>query len=136
LICTRAAAAQYSKAPSYWSNVRESLRQVGDLEIDDTGLATGGLLVRHLVMPEGVENAKGGLSFLAEDISRETFVNVMAQYRPHYKAKTEARYEDIGRGITPEEYRAVLDHARQVGLKRIEYDPAMADEGTGGLLGW
>ena len=60
----------------------------------------------------------------------------MAQYRPHYKAASEERYEDISRGITSEEYRAVLDHAREVGLERLEYDPAMADEGTGGLLGW
>jgi putative pyruvate formate lyase activating enzyme len=135
-----AAAATYSKAPGYWSNVRESLRemhrQVGDLALDDTGLATGGLLVRHLVMPEGVENAKGVLSFVAEELSTNTFVNVMAQYRPHYRAKSEERYEEINRRITPEEYRAVLDHAREVGLERVEYDPAMADEGTGGHLGW
>jgi putative pyruvate formate lyase activating enzyme len=130
LICTRAAAAQYSRAPGYWSNVTESLR---DLEVDDTGLATGGLLVRHLVMPEGVENAKG--VFLAEELSEETFVNVMAQYRPHYKAESDDRYEEINRRITPEEYRAVLDYAREVGLERIEYDPAMADDGTNGLLG-
>jgi putative pyruvate formate lyase activating enzyme len=60
----------------------------------------------------------------------------MAQYRPHYRAKSEERYEEINRRITPEEYRAVLDHAREVGLERVEYDPAMADEGTGGHLGW
>jgi putative pyruvate formate lyase activating enzyme len=117
-------------------SLREMHRQVGDLEVDDTGLATGGLLVRHLVMPEGVENAKGVLSFLAEELSEETFVYVMAQYRPHYKAESDDRYEDINRRITPEEYRAVLNHAREVGLERIEYDPALADDGTNGLLGW
>ncbi|MDX1745597.1 MAG: radical SAM protein, partial [Halobacteriales archaeon] len=121
-----ALAATYSKAPGYWSNVQDSLRemhrQVGDLAVDDAGLATGGLLVRHLVMPEGVENAKGVLSFVAEEIGRDTFVNVMAQYRPYYRAASDARYEEIARGITPGEYRAVLDHAREVGLERIEYD--------------
>jgi len=88
-----AAAATYSKAPGYWSNVtdspREMHRQVGDLRVDDSGLATGGLFVRHLVMPNHVENAKGVLTFLAEEIGPETFVNVMAQYRPHYEARTE-----------------------------------------------
>ncbi|WP_142860706.1 radical SAM protein [Salinigranum halophilum] len=132
-----AAAAKYSKAPGYWSNIKGSLRemhrQVGDLEIDDNGLATGGLLVRHLVMPGHVENAQGVLSFIAEEISTNTVVNVMAQYRPYYKATTEERYEQINRPITPEEYQAVLDHARDVGLERIEYDPNMADEKHGWL---
>lgn len=117
------AAATYSKAPNYWENVRESLRemhrQVGDLRIDDTGLATGGLLVRHLVMPNHVENAKRVLEFVAEEISTNTYVNVMAQYRPHYKAKSEAFYEEIDRPITNAEYEEVVDHAREVGLERL-----------------
>ena len=125
------AAASYSKAPGYWSKVRESLRemhrQVGDLAVDARGLATGGLLVRHLVMPGHVENARGVLSFLAEEISRDTFVNLMAQYRPHYQAASADRYEEIGRPITREEYQSVLDHARAVGLERVEYDPGMGD---------
>lgn len=131
-----AAAARYSKAPEYWSNGTESLRemhrQVGDLEIDDTGLATSGLLVRHLVMPGHVENARGVLTFLAEEISRETFVNVMGQYRPAYKAQSTDRYSEINRRVTPEEYRSVLDHAREVGLERIEYDPVMAGRSDAG----
>jgi len=132
-----AAAATYSKAPGYWSNVTDSLRemhrQVGDLRVDDAGLATGGLLVRHLVMPNHVENAKGVLTFLAEEISPETFVNVMAQYRPHYEARTEERYAEIGRRVTPAEYREVLEHARALGLERIEYDPEMVGDGGGFL---
>lgn len=132
------AAARYSKAPNYWTNVRESLhemhRQVGDLAVDLTGLATDGLLVRHLVMPNYVENAKNVLSFLAEEISDRTFVNLMAQYRPHYRAVSEDRYEDINRRITPGEYRAVLSHARAVGLERIEYDSALVSD-NGGSLG-
>jgi putative pyruvate formate lyase activating enzyme len=135
-----ALAAKYSKAPGYWSNIRDSLRemhrQVGDLAIDDAGLATGGLLVRHLVMPGGVDNARGVLSFVAEELGTETFVNVMAQYRPYYEATTEERYEEINRRITPEEYRAVLEHAREVGLERIEYDPAMTEERAGGFPWW
>ena len=126
------AAARYSRAPSYWSNVKASLvemhRQVGDLDVDADGLATGGLLVRHLVMPGLVDNATDVLTFLAEEISRETFVNVMGQYRPAYKARSTERYEEIDRRITSAEYRSVIDHAREVGLERVQYDPAMAGE--------
>ena len=123
-----AAAATYSKAPNYWTNVRDSLRemhrQVGELELDADGLATGGLLVRHLVMPNHVESARRVLTFVAEELSTETYVNVMAQYTPYYEANTEDRYAEIGRGITREEYRAVVDHARDVGLRRVETDEA------------
>ncbi len=119
-----AAAARYSKTPGYWTNVRESLaemhRQVGDLRIED-GLATRGLLVRHLVMPGHVDGARRLLDFLAEELSAETYLNLMAQYRPHHLAR-EDRYAEIGRPITGEEYRAVVDHAREVGLTRIEAD--------------
>ncbi|WP_265108476.1 radical SAM protein [Halosolutus halophilus] len=129
-----AAAATYSKAPNYWSNVTDSLRemhrQVGDLELADTGLATGGLLVRHLVMPNHVESAKRVLTFVAEEISEATFVDVMAQYRPYYKAKDEEFYEEISRPITAEEYDEVVDHAREVGLERLTLDRSMlADRG-------
>ena len=119
------AAAKYSRAPNYWSNVRESLaemhRQVGNLEIED-GLATGGLLVRHLLMPNHVENAKGVLTYVAEELSTETYVNLMAQYRPYYRARTEERYEEINRRVTRKEYREVVDHGRDVGLERLEID--------------
>ncbi len=121
-----AAAAKYSKAPNYWTNVQDSLRemhrQVGDLELGSDGLATEGLLVRHLVMPNHVESATRVLTFLAEELSTETYVNVMAQYTPYYEAASEARYEEIGRTITGEEYRAVVDHAHEAGLTRVETD--------------
>jgi putative pyruvate formate lyase activating enzyme len=132
-----AAAATYSKAPGYWSTVQASLRemnrQVGDLAVDDTGLATGGLLIRHLVMPDHVENATDVLSFLAEEISEDTFVNLLAQYRPQYKASTEDRYGDIDRRVTPAESRAVVDHAREVGLERLEFDAGMLRETGSGF---
>ncbi|AXR81470.1 radical SAM protein [Natrarchaeobaculum sulfurireducens] len=133
------AAAMYSKAPNYWETVQESVRemhrQVGDLRLDDTGIATGGLLVRHLVMPNHVENAERILEFLAEELSEETFVNVIAQYQPYYKAKTEERYADIGRPITPEEYEAVIAYACEVGLERLSLDASMLERRSG-LLGY
>ncbi len=126
------AALRYSKAPEYWENnkasLREMHRQVGDLEIDENGLARSGLLIRHLLMPNHVQNAKDVLTFLATEISEETYVNLMSQYRPHYEVRTEDRYEEIDRRITPAEYQAVLSHARSIGLKRVDYDPAMGGE--------
>lgn len=122
-------AALYSKAPGYWSNIKESLRemhrQVGDLRIDGVGLATGGLLVRHLVMPNHVENAKRVMEFIAEEISKDSFVDVMAQYQPYYKAKTEDFYDEISRQITREEYAEVVEHARDIGLERLYLDQSM-----------
>ncbi|MFB6152485.1 MAG: radical SAM protein [Haloarculaceae archaeon] len=121
-----AAAAEYSKAPDYWEVTRESLRkmhrQVGDLTTDADGLATGGILVRHLVMPGHVENAKGVLAFLAAEISYDTYVNLLGQYRPDYEVPDSDRYGDIDRRVSPEEYREVVEHAREVGLERVEYD--------------
>lgn len=130
-------AALYSKAPRYWENVQDGLRemhrQVGDLRMDEKGLATGGLLIRHLVMPEHVESAKGVMEFIAEEISKDSFVDIMAQYQPYYKAKTEEFYSEINRPITTDEYREVVEHARSVGLERLYLDESMlADDG--GLL--
>ena len=118
-------AALYSKAPGYWSNIQESLkemhRQVGDLRIED-GLATGGLLVRHLVMPNHVESGKRVLEFAAEEVSKDTYVNLMAQYQPYYKARTEDFYSDIGRQIIREEYDQLVEHGRELGLRRLRID--------------
>lgn len=117
-------AAEYSKAPRYWSNVKESLRemyrQVGDLRLDSSGLATSGLLVRHLVMPNHVENSKGVVDFVAE-LSEETYLNVMGQYRPEHLALTEDRYAEISRSLRSDEYGEVVGYARDR-LERVEYD--------------
>ena len=120
-------AALYSKAPNYWDTNREALRemhhQVGDLQIDEDSLATQGLLVRHLVMPGYVENAKSILEFLHQEISPDTYVNIMGQYTPYYKAASEDRYYEINRRVSQEEYREVVEYARDLGLSRIETNP-------------
>lgn len=118
-------AAVYSKAPGYWSNVQETLhemhRQVGDLTIEN-GLATGGLLVRHLVMPHHIESGKRVLEFIADELSKNTYVNLMAQYQPYYKAKTEEFYSDIARPITGAEYDELVAYGRDLGLSRLQVD--------------
>lgn len=118
-----AAAKTYSKTPGYWDRIQSSLRemhrQVGDLTVDDSGIAQSGLLVRHLVMPNHVESAKAVLTFLATELSRDTYVNIMSQYRPAHLARESERYADIDRSVTAAEYDAVVEYADEVGLHRI-----------------
>jgi putative pyruvate formate lyase activating enzyme len=97
--------------------LREMHRQVGDLEIDEAGVALRGLLVRHLVMPGGVAGTEEVMRFLAAEISRDTYVNVMDQYHPRWEAnKTPA----INRRITRGEYEQALEAARKAGLHRLD----------------
>lgn len=121
-----AAARKYSKAPEYWAAVKPALRemhrQVGDLELDEHGVATTGMLVRHLVMPGFVDNSKQVIDFIAEEISRDTYLNLMAQYRPAYKVGQFDRYQEINRGITDEEYRSVVEYAESRGLRNLDVD--------------
>jgi putative pyruvate formate lyase activating enzyme len=114
-----AAAEKYSDAPNYTkimkAAIREMHRQVGPLEIDDGGVAVRGLLVRHLVLPEGLAGTSEVVRFLAEEVSPETYLNVMAQYRPCYKAHN---YPELSRPITLREYAEAVNLARVAGLDR------------------
>ncbi len=96
--------------------IREMHRQVGDLVLDERGIARRGLIVRHLVLPEGLAGTAEVMRFLAEEISRDTYVNVMAQYRPEYRAW---EYPPLRRRITMEEYRQAVELARAAGLYRL-----------------
>ncbi len=102
---------------AYDCRVDRTAGEIGACNVDDTAYVSA-YFDHH-----GEEDV---LSFVAEAISRDTFVNVMAQYRPYYTATSDDRYEEISRRITPTEYREVVAHARAAGLERIEYDPAMA----------
>jgi len=82
-------------------------RQVGDLQVEN-GLATRGLLVRHLVLPNGLAGSFEIIDFLAKEISSSTAINVMNQYRPCYKAFSHLR---INRHVSLEEIEAVRDYA-------------------------
>jgi len=93
--------------------LREMLDQVGHLEMDDEGIAVQGLLVRHLVLPNYLDNSKRCLRFLA-DLSPDTFVSIMAQYSPQYKA---SNYPGINRALTEDEYNKVTDYAFGLGLE-------------------
>ncbi len=95
-------------------------QQVGDLEIDGSGLAYRGLLIRHLVLPGQLADTREIVQFLARKISTDTSINLMAQYRPAHRAHACATEEfPIGRRITPQEYQAALRIARAAGLHRF-----------------
>jgi putative pyruvate formate lyase activating enzyme len=97
--------------------VKEMHRQVGDLELDEHGLARRGLLVRHLVLPEGLAGSGEVFRFLAQEISPNTYLNIMDQYRPAYRA---AEYPPLDRPLRPEEYQKAVELARKAGLKRLD----------------
>ena len=114
-------AREFAQAPDYpevnFMAVKEMHRQVGDLRLDKEGVATRGLLVRHLVLPGGLAGTQKVVRFIARDVSQNTYINIMAQYRPYYKA---VGHPQLGRGITVKEYQAALDMARTAGLARIQ----------------
>ncbi len=111
----------YSKIPNYpqanQAAVREMHRQVGDLHLDQNGLATRGLLVRHLVLPHNLAGTENVVQFLAEQISTDTYLNLMDQYRPAYNAQ---RFPKLKRRTTQQEYQAAVDMAHAAGLHRLD----------------
>jgi putative pyruvate formate lyase activating enzyme len=103
------------------SAIREMHRQVGDLVLDENGIAVRGLLVRHLVMPGQDAETAQILRFLATDLSRDTFVNIMDQYRPA-GAVDHRHFPTIDRRPTHEEIRGAYHQAREVGLHRFDHE--------------
>ena len=97
--------------------VKEMYRQVGDLTIDTGGVATRGLLVRHLVLPEGLAGTADVVQFLATEISPHTYLNVMDQYRPCHQAHTRP---PLDRPLTRQEYQQAVDLALAAGLTRLD----------------
>lgn len=97
--------------------VLEMHRQVGDLILDESGIAVRGLLVRHLVMPNGIAGTESVLSFIAGTISADTYVNVMDQYRPCGNATGDPL---INRRITAAEFAAAIRAAERAGLRRLD----------------
>lgn len=113
-------AEKYSKAREYSTfaklALKEMHRQVGDLLLSE-GIALKGLLVRHLVLPNNLAGSDEILRFISEEISKETYINIMDQYRPCFQAY---KYEELNRRITKEEYEEAVNKALRYGLKRID----------------
>ncbi|THB70864.1 MAG: radical SAM protein [Desulfovibrio sp.] len=114
----------YCRAKDYPERTRvalkEMFRQVGDLHLDDRGIAVSGLLVRHLVMPEDQAGTHDWMGFLAQEISPGTYVNIMDQYRPCGRAAASSQWPELNRAITPEEYQAALAAAKEAGITRLD----------------
>jgi putative pyruvate formate lyase activating enzyme len=91
-------------------------RQVGDLAMDEEGTALRGLLVRHLVLPGGLAGTGEVVRFIAEEISQDTYINIMDQYHPCYHA---FGHPPLDRRPTGEEFQEALRMAREAGLTRI-----------------
>jgi putative pyruvate formate lyase activating enzyme len=116
-----AMAKKYSGAENYPEVARAALkemhRQVGDLLTDKRGIAMRGLLVRHLVLPEGIAGTAEIVKFIAQEISKNTYINIMDQYHPCFKAFD---HPLLNRRITAKEYTEALDMAIKAGIKRID----------------
>jgi putative pyruvate formate lyase activating enzyme len=112
-------AKKFSKAPDYFPVIKEVVKkmhqQVGDLQVNTKGIAQRGLLIRHLVLPNGLAGSEKVLKFIAEKISVNAYVNVMSQYRPEGKAHN---YEKLNRPPNHEEFTKVINIATKLGLTR------------------
>lgn len=113
-----ATAGRYSHAPDYFSAataaILEMYRQVGTLTFDEEGMARGGLLIRHLLLPGQLKAACRVLDWIRDNLPRETYISLMAQYVPVWKA---GRCPEINRPITAAEYEALLDYFDALGLE-------------------
>ena len=111
-------ARKYSSAPDYFEIMKKALkemhRQVGDLVTDKIGVARSGLIVRHLVLPEGLSGTRKIMHFIAREISPHTYISLMAQYFPAYQA---GQFPLLSGRINREEYREALQAFKEEGLE-------------------
>jgi len=100
--------------------IKEMYRQVGDLQIDEQGIAQRGLLVRHLVLPNRLAGTQEIVRFLTQEVSTNTYLNIMAQYHPCHKAFD---IPQLARPTNKQEFYEAIDLAHQQGLDRLDkYD--------------
>lgn len=111
---------KYSDVESYWNIVRKNLkemyRQVGNIELDESNTAVSGLLVRHLVLPDNIEDSKRIMDYIASEVSSSCYVNIMEQYRPMWNS---SKFNKIDRPLDREEYNEVRDYAIGLGLNVV-----------------
>lgn len=114
-------AQRYTDAEDYPEIARKALkemhRQVGDLILDSKGLVQRGLMIRHLLMPAALEETKSILSFIARDLSPDTYVNIMDQYRPCGDC---GAHSELQSSIDPHHYRQAIEFAEEIGLTRLD----------------
>lgn len=115
------ASSHYMRARDYPENaqaaIREMYRQVGPLQVDNRGLAYRGLMIRHLVMPNRVSNAKAFVEWVAQELCVDVYINIMAQYRVEYRAY---EFPSIARAITAAEFVEAMEWAEAAGLRNLD----------------
>jgi putative pyruvate formate lyase activating enzyme len=97
--------------------LKEMHRQVGELKVDERGIAVRGVVLRHLILPHGIAGTEEVIKFIVSELSPKTYVNLMSQYRPEYKAM---EYPEISRRLTRSEYAEALAWAKKYGLTRLD----------------
>ena len=108
---------RYSNVENYFeiatNAILEMYRQVGNVQIDSNGILQKGVVIRHLVLPNHIENSKKVLKWIKENLDNKVFVSIMAQYFPTYKAKN---IEKINRKLTKKEYQEIMEYVDSIGL--------------------
>ena len=111
-------AKKYSKIDNYFeyatSAIKEMYRQVGQPVLNEEGIMQKGLMIRHLVLPNNIENSKKVLKWINENIDENVFISVMAQYFPTYKAK---EIQEISRKLTQKEFSEIENYLYEIGLE-------------------
>ncbi len=114
-------AKKYSKVENYFQTstkaILEMQRQVGKTKINDNGIMEKGIVVRHLVLPNYIENSKKILKWIKENLDEENYVSVMAQYFPTYLVKDKEEYKKINRKLTKEEWKEIEDYIENLNFK-------------------
>ena len=107
----------YSCAPDYplynQEAVKEMHKQVGIAKIDNRGIIKSGLIIRHLVLPEDISGTSKIMEFIAHNLSKDTYISLMSQYGPYYKAE---EFKEISRNITCQEYERACEQLHKYGL--------------------
>ena len=111
-------AKKYSKIDNYFEiatkAILEMIKQVGKPKFDENGIMKKGVIIRHLVLPENVENSKKVLKWISDNIPKDFYVSIMAQYFPTYKAKEDKKYQEIGRKLSKEEWREIEEFVEEL----------------------
>ena len=114
-------AKKYSKVDNYFETatkaIKEMQRQVGKAKLNDRGIMEKGVIVRHLVLPNAMENSKNVLKWLKNNLYEENYISVMAQYFPTYLAKENMEYKGINRKLTSKEWKEIEDYIEEFDFK-------------------
>ena len=110
---------KFSEAPNYVAHdragIKEMYRQVGDVVLDEAGVAQRGLIVRHLILPNGLSGSRESLTWLAKEVSKRVTISAMSQYHPVHRAY---QFPLLSRSISLSEYQEVLNIMEELGLEK------------------